>query len=364
MASWLALIGVLKVFGDIQLCEAQSLTPFDLVTGPRVLASWQKNTETGQTATSVWDIGTYGKIPYAHSCGNKLSAPALGLDLEFETDDHGEGTLLVGGTRHEIDLYPERSGGISCWEKYTETHVLTECVIPLQSRRAKSVGPRPGSDMVMDCFRTGQGNDFFAAVSYPDEDQQRDFPEHGYHFTAFKEQGDKAAGEIEEEGPSEDHPGKGQLIKRSPRITIDRKTRLRSPLLVECDRTYYPKALPQTQRFGDEAQKWTRHKTLTDPQECHGTEENGLSCSTSKDEARTVTHTASVSFAANILGPTSAGLVAFGWIGGGYSVAHSRTTSESHGCTTSRNHTVCLKHWRQHQAYKLVANRGLYFGFT
>ncbi|KAF5001209.1 hypothetical protein FDECE_11029 [Fusarium decemcellulare] len=289
-------------------------TPDDLFPGPKVWAIFYKDKLTNSTATAVWNNNRASssvhdtRVLHGVACSNKLSIEEMGLDLEFDVDDHGEGTLLVGKSRHDLDLYPQGPHGISCTQLYSTSEVMTECVLPIKSHARKPRGspPRLEKDRVWECLK-------------PAEDSSRvsDLP---------------SQNEDEEEMGSTREDKKG-LTKRSA-------ARAGEFLKVYGDEDGSPEA-------------WFRVKTLTDGKRCPASTSKTNPCSTDPNELHTVNHTTawSVSFGCNPYALQHIpALINTETIT--YKVLWMTTNAESHVCTSNKpNSTICLKNVREHQSW-------------
>ncbi|KAF4471809.1 hypothetical protein FALBO_1270 [Fusarium albosuccineum] len=274
-------------------------TPDDFFYGPKVWAIFYKDNLTNSTVTAVWNNNRASssvddtRVLHGVACSNKLSIEEMGLDLEFDVDDHGEGTLLVGKSRHDLDFYPQ---------------VMTECVLPIKSHARKPRGspPRLEKGRVRECLKPAEDSSRVSNLPSQDED--------------------------EEEMGSTRQDKKG-LTKRSA-------ARAGESLKLYGDKDGSPEA-------------WFRVKTLTDGKRCPASTSKTNPCSTDPNELYTVNHTTawSASFDCNPYALQHIpALINTETIT--YKVLWMTTNAESHVCTSNKpNSTICLKNVREHQSW-------------
>ncbi|KAF4972131.1 hypothetical protein FZEAL_9663 [Fusarium zealandicum] len=145
----------------------KSKSPSDLVKGPEVWAIWQKNKQTNKVSTSAWDIKDKKLVLRDYKCGDELSVSELGLQLKFEADGLGEGSLFVGKISYNLRLKPQNSGGISYRQNYSSIRVSVKYIVLVGSHLAKhGPPPPPKSNQAIDCYKNGFDDDFFRLASY------------------------------------------------------------------------------------------------------------------------------------------------------------------------------------------------------
>ncbi|EEY15602.1 conserved hypothetical protein [Verticillium alfalfae VaMs.102] len=67
-----------------------------------VLAIWEKDLTTGRTSTGLWDAEFANLLQY--DCSDRVSAVAFGIEVEFNANDKGAGSVTVNGIEHPIAL--------------------------------------------------------------------------------------------------------------------------------------------------------------------------------------------------------------------------------------------------------------------
>lgn len=114
----------------------------------------EKSLQTSETELSVTDQS--GTNILASSCSDHLDIPRLNTSVTANVDDHGSGTLKVGGVVYNIHENINTSGGISCNRMYTDEQVFVMC--DLLSRDALSSTSlallRRSDTPQTDCFTT------------------------------------------------------------------------------------------------------------------------------------------------------------------------------------------------------------------
>ncbi|KAJ4313857.1 hypothetical protein N0V84_009212 [Fusarium piperis] len=110
----------------VALGAAKEVAP---VTTQRLAVIYEKNKVTDTVLTAVYDIEDDGKRLHCAACSNKLTISDLKLDLEFEVDDYGQGTLHVSESKVTIDRTSKIVGGVHCSTSYSKSHLRTELII-------------------------------------------------------------------------------------------------------------------------------------------------------------------------------------------------------------------------------------------
>ncbi|EEU48286.1 uncharacterized protein NECHADRAFT_75703 [Fusarium vanettenii 77-13-4] len=115
----------------------------------RLSVTFEKSKLTGTVLTTVYDVEENDKKLHCAACSNKLTISDLKLDVEFNVDDYGHGTLRVSETEIVVDASSKEISGFSCSTSYSKSHVRAECVLPLDSHHKPLGRPvRPSHDAV------------------------------------------------------------------------------------------------------------------------------------------------------------------------------------------------------------------------
>ncbi|RTE78986.1 hypothetical protein BHE90_006514 [Fusarium euwallaceae] len=113
----------------ISLCAAKDTASTEVA--QRLAVIFEKSLITGTVLTSAYDIEDKDKKFHCAASSNKLTISDLKLDVEFDVDDHGHGTLRVSESHFVIDQTSKTVSGISCSTSYSKDHVRAECLLPL-----------------------------------------------------------------------------------------------------------------------------------------------------------------------------------------------------------------------------------------
>ncbi|KAI8691965.1 hypothetical protein NCS56_00190800 [Fusarium sp. Ph1] len=146
-------------------CGAKDTAPSE---AQRLAVIFEKSKITDTVLTTVYDIEDNDKKFHCAACSNKLTISDLKLDVEFNVDDYGHGTLRVSESEFVIDATSKIISGISCSTSYSKSHVRAECVLPLNSHH-KPLG-RP--------FRPHDAVDH---LYHPHRPHHLDRPHHPHH---------------------------------------------------------------------------------------------------------------------------------------------------------------------------------------
>ena len=111
-------------------CGAKDTAPSE---AQRLAVIFEKSKITDTVLTTVYDIEDNDKKFHCAACSNKLTISDLKLDVEFNVDDYGHGTLRVSESEFVVDATSKVVSGISCSTSYSKSHVRAECVLPLDS---------------------------------------------------------------------------------------------------------------------------------------------------------------------------------------------------------------------------------------
>ncbi|KAM9882205.1 hypothetical protein VDGL01_03729 [Verticillium dahliae] len=274
-----------------------------------VLAIWEKDLTTGRTSTGLWDAEFANLLQY--DCSNRVSAVAFGIEVEFNANDKGAGSVTVNGVEHPIAAGVDAAAGISCSRIYSHQQASAECYIPLEQIVQTRDLPGLEGNSTVECYPDGIGLDpsLLIGVSWDAEEE-----------LAADLTSDIFDADVEESNP------KGRQGPSIERRQLDRARP-------------HPNPVPY---------RYRRHRTLTQIDCTHG-----RVCSTGKETSYSVTHTATFNFA---------GLGRLEWISGGYSVSYTWGQSKIYNCEGERGDIICLKHRRYFQGYRAELMRHDFWG--
>ncbi|KAG7131472.1 hypothetical protein HYQ45_009969 [Verticillium longisporum] len=122
-----------------------------------VLAIWEKDLTTGRTSTGLWDAEFANLLQY--DCSDHVSAVAFALEVEFEANDKGAGSVTINGVEHPIAAGVDAAAGISCSRIYSHQQASAECYIPLEQIIQTRDLPGLEGNSTVECYPDGIGLD-------------------------------------------------------------------------------------------------------------------------------------------------------------------------------------------------------------
>ncbi|EGY19822.1 uncharacterized protein VDAG_01838 [Verticillium dahliae VdLs.17] len=136
-----------------------------------VLAIWEKDLTTGRTSTGLWDAEFANLLQY--DCSNRVSAVAFGIEVEFNANDKGAGSVTVNGVEHPIAAGVDAAAGISCSRIYSHQQASAECYIPLEQIVQTRDLPGLEGNSTVECYPDGIGLDpsLLIGVSWDAEEE-------------------------------------------------------------------------------------------------------------------------------------------------------------------------------------------------
>ncbi|KAM6538009.1 hypothetical protein FALCPG4_003897 [Fusarium falciforme] len=121
-------------------CGAKDTAPSE---AQRLAVIFEKSKITDTVLTTVYDIEDNDKKFHCAACSNKLTISDLKLDVEFNVDDYGHGTLRVSESEFAVDATSKVISGISCSTSYSKSHVRAEVGPQLTDKLPKYTGYVP-----------------------------------------------------------------------------------------------------------------------------------------------------------------------------------------------------------------------------
>ncbi|KAJ4217058.1 hypothetical protein NW759_009007 [Fusarium solani] len=121
-------------------CGAKDTAPSE---AQRLAVIFEKSKITDTVLTTVYDIEENDKKFHCAACSNKLTISDLKLDVEFNVDDYGHGTLRVSESEFVVDATSKGISGISCSTSYSKSHVRAEVGPQLTDKLPKYTGYVP-----------------------------------------------------------------------------------------------------------------------------------------------------------------------------------------------------------------------------
>src|SRR5688572_20351418 len=88
---------------------------------------FEKHIPSGSTALSAWTEDRTSLLAY--TCQGPLSLSDANLEVKL-SDSQGHGELQFNGTTYSIGADAEVTGGITCGQRYTDIHLVVECLVP------------------------------------------------------------------------------------------------------------------------------------------------------------------------------------------------------------------------------------------
>ncbi|KAI8719835.1 hypothetical protein NCS52_00765700 [Fusarium sp. LHS14.1] len=134
-------IGIV-LLGWVAFCAATETASAEV---QRLSVTFEKSKLTGTVLTTVYDVEENDKKLHCAACSNKLTISDLKLDVEFNIDDYGHGTLRVSETEIVVDASSKEISGFKCSTSFSNSHVKAECVLPLDSHHKPLSLPSPPS---------------------------------------------------------------------------------------------------------------------------------------------------------------------------------------------------------------------------
>jgi hypothetical protein len=117
-----------------------------------VLAIWEKDLVSGDTASSIWD-NEFTTLE-SYSCGNSTASYAAGIQVKFNVDSFGVGGVKVNDMNYEIGGDPATTGGISCSQIYNPYQVSVHCYLPIDLTLKKRDFANLGGNSTAECFKS------------------------------------------------------------------------------------------------------------------------------------------------------------------------------------------------------------------
>ncbi|KAM0335042.1 hypothetical protein ACHAQA_000076 [Verticillium albo-atrum] len=274
-----------------------------------ILAIWEKDLTTGRTSTGLWDAEFANLFQYG--CSDRVSAAALGVEVEFNANDKGAGRITINGVEYPIAADFDATGGISCSRIYSHQQASAECYIPLdQVIQARDLPVLEGNSTV-ECYPDGIGLDPSLLI--------------GVSWGVEEGLAAEVISDVFEAGNEENN----QELAQGPSIERRQLDRARA----------HPNPVPY---------RYRRHRTLAQI-DC----KDGRVCSTGAETSYSVTHTATFNIG---------GLGRLEWFSGGYSVSYTWGQSKIYNCEGERGDIICLKHRRYFQGYRAELMRHDFWG--
>ncbi|KAL2675691.1 hypothetical protein Neosp_011881 [[Neocosmospora] mangrovei] len=132
-------IGIV-LLGWVAFCAATDTASAEV---QRLSVTFEKSKLTGTVLTTVYDVEENDKKLHCAACSNKLTISDLKLDVEFNVDDYGHGTLRVSETEIVVDASSKEISGFKCSTSFSNSHVKAEVGPQIPDNLPKNPGYVP-----------------------------------------------------------------------------------------------------------------------------------------------------------------------------------------------------------------------------